>query len=282
MCAAGRHPTRRGFITVSASLVAASALSATGSASAHQLDRDLIDLLYQQKRTQIAHYEAILQAFDDAAFADAGLPENSRDTVETLLAAEKAHLAAVTRPDGPRAASVSAVMRDNLRDALREATDLENLAVASYAFVIAELDRQKLIPELLGIHSVEARHASWLATLLGEEPFPTAIDAPLTLEESTSGRDEGRDESPVMATPVDAAAIEPIVTAIARELAVSPGEIDVISVTPQIWPDSSLGCPQPDTLYAQVVTPGYQVTVEVAGEQITFHTDERGIVVRCP
>jgi hypothetical protein len=35
-------------------------------------------------------------------------------------------------------------------------------------------------------------------------------------------------------------------------------------------------------LYAQVVTPGYLVLVDVSGEQIEYHTDERGTVVRCP
>ena len=51
---------------------------------------------------------------------------------------------------------------------------------------------------------------------------------------------------------------------------------------PRNWPDSSLGCPQPDKLYAQVVTPGYLVVVDVSGERIEYHTDERGTVVRCP
>ena len=27
------------------------------------------------------------------------------------------------------------------------------------------------------------------------------------------------------------------------------------------WPDSSLGCPQPGMMYAQIITPGYQVTL---------------------
>jgi hypothetical protein len=251
-------------------------------ASALQLDRDLIDLLHQQELAQIAHYEAILQAFDEEAFVGAGLPQGSRASVEAILTAEAAHLAAVTRPDGPQIDDASAVVPENILGALRGAAELENLAVAAYAFVIAELDRQKLIPELLGIHSVEARHASWLAAVLGDDPFPVAIDAPLLLEESTADQDEAEVETPAMATPVDAAVIEPIVAAIARELNIAIGEVSVISVTPQVWPDSSLGCPQPDTLYAQVLTPGYRVMVDVSGEQLEFHTDERGTVVRCP
>jgi hypothetical protein len=35
-------------------------------------------------------------------------------------------------------------------------------------------------------------------------------------------------------------------------------------------------------MYAQVLTPGYLVVVEVNGTRSEFHTDERGNVVRCP
>jgi hypothetical protein len=34
-------------------------------------------------------------------------------------------------------------------------------------------------------------------------------------------------------------------------------------------------------MYAQVITPGYLAEVEVGGQKIEFHTDERGSVVRC-
>lgn len=37
--------------------------------------------------------------------------------------------------------------------------------------------------------------------------------------------------------------------------------IEVISVKAVQWPDSSLGCPQPGMMYAQVITSGYQVTL---------------------
>ena len=151
--------------------------------------------------------------------------------------------------------------------------------VASYAFVIPELDRQRLLPTLIGIHSVEARHAAWLATLLETNPFPEAIDRALTLEQS-----EADSAEPTVATrgwhtghPPETA----LTAAIAEDLGVTPQTVQVVTIEPRDWPDSSLGCPQPDMLYAQVVTPGYGL-VEVSGERIEYHTDERGTVVRCP
>jgi hypothetical protein len=41
------------------------------------------------------------------------------------------------------------------------------------------------------------------------------------------------------------------------------------------WPDTSLGCPQPDMMYAQVLTPGWRVVFEDAeGQVYQVHTDE--------
>ena len=47
------------------------------------------------------------------------------------------------------------------------------------------------------------------------------------------------------------------------------------------WPDASLGCPQVDVTYAQVITPGYQIQLEANGQVYTFHTDETDQVILC-
>ena len=138
-------------------------------------------MLLSQEQIQIVHYSAILDTFDEAAFSAAGLPGSARGAIEAILAAEEAHIAALARPDDGSIPAPAAPELTDLTEALREAAELENLAVASYAFVIPELDRQRLLPTLIGIHSVEARHAAWLATLLETNPFPEAIDPALTL-----------------------------------------------------------------------------------------------------
>lgn len=279
---ANRHdPTRRRLLAGGASALALGGLVSASSTTAAQLDRDLLDLLYVQEQELIDLYAAMLGAFDEAAFREAGLPDGVRPTIEEILAAEETHQAVVTRPDRPQSTGGQSILPDDLLAALRQAADLENLTVAAYAFVIPEMGRQRLIPELLGILSVEARHAAWLATLLGDDPFPAAIDAPLSLEES----DPGANEPEATPSPVDSGEIDadmaPIVAAIAEELGAAASDVTVVSATPEVWPDASLGCPQPDMLYAQVVTPGFRVVVEVGGEEIEFHTDERGTVVRC-
>jgi hypothetical protein len=246
------------------------------------MDRDLLDLLYAQEQELIDLYSAILDTFDEAAFGEAGFSDDVRTAIEDILAAEEIHQTVVTRPEPPQAAGSPALLFDDPYSALRRAAEMENLAVAAYAFVIPELGRQRLIPDLLGILSVEARHAAWLATLLGNEPFPNAIDAPLALDDSDPAEDAAE------ATPGSSeggepeADLAPIVAAIAEALGVAPGDVTVIDASSEVWPDASLGCPEPDMLYAQVLTPGFRILVEAGGEQIEFHADERGNIVRCP
>jgi hypothetical protein len=279
---AARRSSRRGLLAGGASVLAAGALARTAPGLAFQVDRELLDLLLGQEQIQIVHYSTILDTFDEAAFSAAGFSGSARGAIEGILAAEEAHVAALPRSgDGSMPAPAVPELTD-LSEALHEAAELENLAVASYAFVIPELDRQRLLPTLIGIHSVEARHAAWLATLLETNPFPEAIDRALTLEQSEADSAEPTVAPPVVGTPDIPAEMAWLTAAIAEDLGVPPPTVQVVTMEPRDWPDSSLGCPQPDMLYAQVVTPGYMVLVEVSGERIEYHTDERGTLVRCP
>jgi hypothetical protein len=279
---AARRPSRRGLIAGGASMLAAGAFASTAPTFAFQSDRELLGLLLTQEQIQVDHYSAILDTFDDAAFSAAGFSGSVRGYIEAILAAEHAHVAALEPPDSGLTPAPAPSALTDLIDVLGEAAELENLAVASYAFVIAELDRQRLLPTLIGIHSVEARHAAWLATLLETNPFPEAIDPALTLGQSEANSGEPRVVPSAAGTPVASGVAATLIAAIAEDLGVPSETVKVISMEPRNWPDSSLGCPQPDMLYAQVVTPGYLVVVDVSGERIEYHTDERGTVVRCP
>lgn len=53
---------------------------------------------------------------------------------------------------------------------------------------------------------------------------------------------------------------------------------EVVEVT---WGDSSLGCPQPDMFYAQVITPGYRIVVQIDGQTREYHTNSSSRFVRC-
>lgn len=266
-----------------ASILAIGALSIDRPVAKAQRNRGLLDLLVVLEQAQIALYEAILDRFDAAAFASDLASEAARPMIEAILESERAHLAAL---GGPVAASPPAVDQSKLatvHQSLEEAAALENLATAAYAGVIPEIRRRRRLRELIGIHSVEARQAAQLAILIGADPMPNAIDRELTPEEVLARlRGESQAESAEgSATPVPDT-IAPLVEAIAAQLGVGPDDLQVVSVEPRDWPNSALGCPQPDMVYSEVITPGFAIVVEVGGEQIEFHTDGRDAVVRCP
>ena len=71
---------------------------------------------------------------------------------------------------------------------LTTAAAIENVGVAAYAGAAPSVAvlAPSLVATALCIHSVEARHASFLAALINDadnNPFPNAVDAPLTPEE---------------------------------------------------------------------------------------------------
>lgn len=104
-------------------------------------------------------------------------------------------------------------------------------------------------------------------------PPPTGTPAP------------ARDTSPLpdpASSPIETprGAVDEVVAAaqehLAQELGISPDEAEVRSVEAVEWPDASLGCPEKGEAYAQVVTPGYRIVLEVGEKEHELHTDETG------
>lgn len=55
---------------------------------------------------------------------------------------------------------------------------------------------------------------------------------------------------------------------------VPPDQITVVRVEPMTWSDSSLGCSKAGSSYLQVLTPGYRITLEAAGQREVYHTTD--------
>ncbi|WP_336346109.1 ferritin-like domain-containing protein [Halalkalicoccus ordinarius] len=66
---------------------------------------------------------------------------------------------------------------------LATAALLEDTGVSAYAGAAPSIENAELVPPALSIHSVEARHASFLRVLSGEIGFPAAFDEPLSRAE---------------------------------------------------------------------------------------------------
>lgn len=68
---------------------------------------------------------------------------------------------------------------------------------------------------------------------------------------------------------------------LAEYLGISAEAIQLKRIEHVIWPDASLGCPQPNMMYAQVLTPGYRIVLQAEAREYNYHTDETGTVIRC-
>lgn len=66
---------------------------------------------------------------------------------------------------------------------LATAATLEATGTGAYAGAAPEIENAELIPPALSIHSVEARHTSFLNVLNGEIGFPNAFDEALGMDE---------------------------------------------------------------------------------------------------
>ena len=67
---------------------------------------------------------------------------------------------------------------------------------------------------------------------------------------------------------------------LAETLDIPLERVDRVSIQRVEWPDASLGCPSPEESYAQAVTPGYRVLLEVEGKGYELHTDLAGEMIR--
>ena len=66
-----------------------------------------------------------------------------------------------------------------------------------------------------------------------------------------------------------------------KQFGVNADQIRVTEARAVTWPDASLGCPQPDMAYAQVITPGYWILLEADGKQYPYHTDQNEQIILC-
>jgi rubrerythrin len=145
---------------------------------------------------EYAFYRDGLSAMDDESLASADvLAEYSaelRDAVPARLRTvrdhEKAHVDAISATveelgGTPVEEATYEFGYETPSEFLGVAKALENTGVAAYKGAAPSVRDDAVFAAALGIHSVEARHASFLNELNVESPFPAAVDEPETMAE---------------------------------------------------------------------------------------------------
>ena len=59
---------------------------------------------------------------------------------------------------------------------------MEDLTVALLTGIVPQVQDRGLTAALLGLLTVEARHAAWARNIIGSSPAPTAFDEPQSLD----------------------------------------------------------------------------------------------------
>lgn len=80
--------------------------------------------------------------------------------------------------------------------------------------------------------------------------------------------------------PLDLPAVQEAQNFLSESLGVDVTQVQVVKVEDMEWPDACLGLPSGDEACAQVITPGFRITLEVNGQTYILHTDESGLNIR--
>jgi|GEM_PF-2249014 len=131
--------------------------------------------------------------------------------------------------------------------------------------------------------SVEVR---WSDPQTGEEKFLLLPYDPLNIYKgcSDSAKRVLRHVSGVDMFPTEIPkAVSVARTYVAQRIKVNESEVMVISVTQKDWPNACLGMPgnvPEDEMCAELVTPGYEVILDVKGQEFIYRTNLDGSEVR--
>lgn len=302
----GRHSRRHALLVGTGA-----ALAINGRVAAQKEgppDVETLGFLLALEHLEAVLLEEALARFAAADWESAAGPGIRLD-LETVRDQEQAHVVALAGAIAdaggvPIEPTPFAFGYGDIAGFFRVAAAIGRTVVAAYAGAIPLLADRAPLATVVGIHSVEGRHAAFFNLRTDQSPFPDPIDRPLGRDAALASLAgyTGPDRPPdtTAPTPVATSTPAPVPTAAptapvanprtffaaiiadaARRLGVSEEAVEIVEVTAETWPDSSLGCPEPDGLYLQVITPGYRVILQAAGTTLEYHTDELDAFVLC-
>lgn len=86
-----------------------------------------------------------------------------------------------------------------------------------------------------------------------------------------AGAPDAKEERNVKIDPQLEPFVNQAVGDLARRLDIDASEITVLSAQFVTWPNSALGCPEPDMMYTQALVPGYRIRLRATGALHHYH-----------
>ena len=175
--------TRAGFLRTAAFGGAAmlSALVAPPAAAAKVSDVSILNFALRFERLQATFYTQAEELGTIGRMSAA-----KQRWARTLGAHERAHVKIIKQVLGPKAGPRPSFDfgEDNETDAAFTGTAvaMEDLTVALLTGIVPQVQDRGLTAALLGLLTVEARHAAWARNIIGSSPAPTAFDEPQSLD----------------------------------------------------------------------------------------------------
>jgi rubrerythrin len=174
--------TRAGFLrtAVLGGATMLSALARPGRAAAEVSDTEILNFALRFERLQATFYT---QAEELGTIATMNAAKQR--WAQTLGAHERAHVRIIKQVLGPKAGPRPAFDfgEANATDAAftRTAVAMEDLTVALLTGIAPQVHDRGLTAALMGLLTVEARHAAWARHIVNATPAPKAFDEPGTL-----------------------------------------------------------------------------------------------------
>lgn len=144
----------------------------------------------------------------------------------------------------------------------------ETPEVTGPAFVVAAGSLAETSPEDAGaiLHvTATGQPSTMVATFDGRDP----VDVLVLIRRDRRPTDEGATNVQIPEAPRQAAIAD-----LSQRAGVPATSIEVVSAEAVDWPDACLGVRTPDRMCAQVITPGYRITLRANGKLYEYHTDQ--------